>query len=86
MSEYDDQVLCRLANLESKLLEYDREIRRLDERILALDVKIQQLNTRTKGLELIGSQLHGLKHTSPPIQARFDAIGDVVDGIFRSID
>ena len=39
---------CRLANLESRLLEYDREIRRLDERLLALDIKYQQLNMSMK--------------------------------------
>lgn len=40
--------MCRLANLESRLLEYDREIRRLDERLLALDIKYQQLNMSMK--------------------------------------
>ena len=40
--------MCRLANLESRLLEYDRKISRLDERLLALDVKYQQMNISMK--------------------------------------
>jgi hypothetical protein len=74
MSEYD--LLCRLANLESKLLEYDREIRRLDERLLAQDVKYQQLNMKSQE-----------RHTLQPYESIHGKLtGDVVDGIFNSID
>jgi hypothetical protein len=74
MSEYD--LLCRLANLESKLLEYDREIRRLDERLLAQDVKYQQLNMKSQE-----------RHTLQPYESIHGKLtGEIVDGIFSSTD